>query len=412
MHNILLVTEGFPFEECERGFLETEFNKLQQNFSVCVLANNTTGKIRHSFPAQIPVYRYDLGKVDMFQLPLQLRYAEVRREIASCWNVLSVIKSAKRIARILAYSQRADRIYQQMHEILQKRNIDAIYTYWCTQTTVAAVRLKKKYPYLKVITRFHGFDLYKERMPDNCQPLRPFIAQNADLLVFACQKGKKYFQRHWPGEWEQRSIVSYLGTKPMKKISRQDKNKLVVVSCSNLIPLKRVDLIIEALALLPDEMAVEWHHLGDGPERCKLEKIAKEKLETKNHFAWKFWGAVPHDQIEQIYLEIRPDLFITASTTEGLPVSIQEALAMGITAIGTNVGGVSELIHNGKNGYLLPCDLSAYQLCEQVLRFAKLPQKDKLAFSNEAFIIWKEKFYAEQTASTFVERLERTLKSV
>ena len=53
---------------------------------------------------------------------------------------------------------------------------------------------------------------------------------------------------------------------------------MTLVSCSNLIPLKRADLIIAALALLPESIRVDWHHFGDGTEREALAALAVKTL--------------------------------------------------------------------------------------------------------------------------------------
>ena len=60
------------------------------------------------------------------------------------------------------------------------------------------------------------------------------------------------------------------------------------------------------------------------------------------------------------------DSFITTSSTEGLPVSIQEAMAAGIPIIGTNVGGIPEMIDG--NGVLLSANPSNKEVAEAILR--------------------------------------------
>ncbi len=403
---ILLITQGFPFDECERGFLEIEFEELTKCFQMNILANNITGKIVHKFPKDIPCWRYHIGKLNIFRLPAQLRYPEVRKDIVSCWSAMKVRGKVRTTIRILACSLRAEELCHQIEEIVEHRNINFIYTYWCTQATVAAVRLKERYPQLKVITRFHGYDLYRERVAGSWQPLRPFIAGNANLLVFACKRGKEYFLGQWPGDWGKYSIVSYLGTRAMRRIIPQNADRLVIVSCSNLIPLKRVHLIIEALALLPDQIQIKWHHLGDGSEREKLEKLAAEKLTPKPHIFWKFWGAMPHDEIENVYQKISPDLFITTSSTEGLPVSVQEAMAMGVPVIGTDVGGMRELILNGQSGYLISENTTPAEIAQLLKNFASMDMEQRRSFGSAAIERWRNYFCAQDTADAFVHYLK------
>ena len=403
---LLLITEDFPFGESERSFLETEFNELKQNFCVSVLANNISGQIIHSFPQEIPTLRFAYKRADPSSLLTQIRHSEVRAELKNLCSAIGTGQKASCALRILAYSVHAEQLYDRILKIVKDEKIDIIYTYWCTQATVAAVRIKKELPNLKLVTRFHGFDLYNERAKNNWQPLRFFVARNADLLVFACNKGKEYFLSQWPGEWEERCIVSYLGTKPMQRVSFKQSEKLVLVSCSNLIPLKRVEMIIEALALLPDTMTVEWHHLGDGPEQGRLKILAQKKLGGKPKCSWKFWGAVPYDEIEQVYQEISPNLFITTSSTEGLPVSVQEAFSMGLPAVGTDVGGMAELIKEGENGFLLPQNTTSAQVCDTLLRYARLPAEQRREYGQKSRQMWEKQYDAVLNAQQFVKLLQ------
>jgi glycosyltransferase involved in cell wall biosynthesis len=54
------------------------------------------------------------------------------------------------------------------------------------------------------------------------------------------------------------------------------------------------------------------------------------------------------------------DIFVLLSDYEGLPMTIIEAMSFGKPIISSNVGGVSEIVHDGENGYLLPNDASAF----------------------------------------------------
>ena len=107
-----------------------------------------------------------------------------------------------------------------------------------------------------------------------------------------------------------------------------------------------------------------------------------------------------------------PNLFITTSSTEGgAPVSIQEAFSMGIPAIGTNVGGIPDLISHERTGYLLSNSPTADDICSSIERFIKLTDAEKDHMSNNAYDLWKEKFDAHNNADRFSEmllHLERT----
>lgn len=403
-----MVTESFPFGESEIGFLLTEFEAMCRHFEVTILSYSNQERLSYNIPQTVKAYHLRHSRPGMTELLSAIKNHEVQKDIRQmCRTTTSLKMKVLRAVDIVVYSAKADHLLKQMQDIIVRQKIDIVYTYWCTQATVAALRLKKVFPKLKVITRFHGFDLYQERQIHGWQPLRPFIAQNADALIFACRTSKQYFQNTWPGEWSRRSQIAYLGTeRACWKKEQFHSNKLMIISCSNLIPLKRVELIVQALALLPDTVPVEWHHFGDGASRNDLEQLAKRLLEGKKNILYSFRGAVPHDKIVKCYSEIGPDLFITTSSTEGgAPVSVQEAFAMGIPAIGTDVGGIGELIKNGVNGYLLPFDVSVQCVSETMMKYFQLPVEQKRALGQAAFESWNTQFDAQKNAQQFVDVL-------
>lgn len=81
---------------------------------------------------------------------------------------------------------------------------------------------------------------------------------------------------------------------------------------------------------------------GDGPERARLEG----RFDTTAVFL----GAVPYTQIPALYHEI--DILVLPSHTEGLPRVVLEAQATGTPVVATRVGGVSEVIDDGRTGLL------------------------------------------------------------
>ena len=86
---------------------------------------------------------------------------------------------------------------------------------------------------------------------------------------------------------------------------------------------------------------------GDGPLRADLEYLV-EKLGISNHVR-----LIGYEKNIETFLSVI-DLFILPSLTEGLPISLLEAMALGKPVIGSRVGGIKEVIQNGINGVLIP----------------------------------------------------------
>lgn len=403
---MLLVTHGFPFGESERGFISTEFERLADHFDIDILACETHEEIKYPIPSSknINMERFVYSKKKPSKIILQIFRKDVREDIKRASKSSLTKLSLYRAKKILSYSFRVGLIQKEVEKIIQKDKIDLIYTYWGTEELVAALRLKEKYKNIKVITRFHGYDLYTERSEVGWQPFQQYKADHCDRIFFVSNAGKKYFTEKWGGG--DKNHVAYLGTPSMHKNVRFGSEEIVLVSCSNLIKLKRVGLIIQAIASLPENIRITWNHIGDGPEKDKLYKLAENILSPKENIKWKFWGYIPNKDIEKIYQKIGPQLFITVSSSEGLPVSVQEAFAMGIPAIGTDVGGMRELIIDNKTGFLLQSDPTVEEIVKAINKFYHMLEWEKEEMSDMAFQIWDESFDAKKKAKDFVKTIE------
>lgn len=405
--NLLLVTQGFPYGESERGFLPTELEALRRHFHVTLLAFDNGDPMLYP-PAEDVVYeRYTWPtRAPVLQMITQLRFPEVRADLR---RVTRYGKANLRQAagRIVAYSLRAQWVRPILRTVIREQNIDLVYTYWCVQATVAALRLKEEFPSLRVVTRFHGADLYLEQARFAWQPLRPFIADGCDRLLFVCRTGMEYFLSLWDGAWREKAQVAYIGSRPLPQPEsmRRPDEALGLISCSSLISLKRVSLILDALTLLPSEHLVDWHMLGDGELRADLEKQARELQALHPNIRCTFHGHVPNPRLAEVYREAGAQLFITVSETEGLPVSIMEAYSMGIPVVATAVGGIPEMLEDGQSGFLLPANPSAAEVATMLERYIALPRDDKAIFSQYAYACWQARFNAEENAEALVRML-------
>lgn len=404
---LLLVTNGFPFGESERSFLEIEFNKLIQHFHVTVLAITDIEKeMLYPMDEAVQVHRININKKNTKHFFNILKKKEVWAEVKKGWQDGNGGNRIIRLRSILGYSIRAENYKYLIKEIVYRDNIDVVYTYWCTPATLAAVQLKQKKPGLKVITRIHGYDLYVERTGRAMwQPFRRYITDHVDRVVFVCEYAKGYYIDHWAKKCPEKCIVSYIGTKAYNKIPWAGTNELSLISCSNVIELKRIHLIVDALALVPEDYQVNWTHIGGGELLADIKRRAKEKLGKKTNIIYDFTGMIPNEEIEEIYHKKRAQLFITTSSTEGAPVSLEEAFAMGIPVIGTKVGGIPDLVveeDKGRNGYLLTENPEPQEICETICNYINLFDEIKKNMKQNAYNRWKEVFDAEQNAEKFM----------
>jgi len=119
---------------------------------------------------------------------------------------------------------------------------------------------------------------------------------------------------------------------------------------------KGVLVLFDAVAaLIAGGAAVRLTLVGDGPQRAELEaKSVRLGISGSVNFAGYRSQAEVRDHLATA------DVFVLPSFAEGVPVSLMEAMAAQLPVIATNVGGVTELVHDGLNGLVVaPGDVDA-----------------------------------------------------
>ncbi|MBK8978581.1 MAG: glycosyltransferase [Planctomycetes bacterium] len=147
-----------------------------------------------------------------------------------------------------------------------------------------------------------------------------------------------------------RNGVDLATFRPVEPLSRaalmQDPSRHLLLMVGHLTPLKGQDRALDALAMLPDcELAL----IGEGPEREALEARARRLgVAPRTHFL----GPVSTEDLPAAYCAA--DALWMASSREGMPNVVLEALACGTPICGVAVGGVPEVVDTPTAGRLRP----------------------------------------------------------
>ena len=257
-----------------------------------------------------------------------------------------------------------------------------LYFYWGTGPALLIPFFEKK-NFSKVVARFHGGDLYEERW-DGYLPFRNAILKNITHALFISEQGLKYATEKYP-TIPHNSKVSRLGVVPAGKTVFSQDHKLRLVSCSMAVPVKRLSLLIKALHYV--KAPVEWTHIGDGPLLEELKMMAKG---LPDNVQTNFTGFIPSNKVLSYYNNKSIDLFINVSESEGVPVSIMEALSAGIPVYATNVGGTGEIV-NSSNGKLFDPNISPEEIGKEIQRYSSIPLVEKEALKAGAFAMFENK---------------------
>jgi glycosyltransferase involved in cell wall biosynthesis len=263
---------------------------------------------------------------------------------------------------------------------------------------------KIAFPESLCVSRAHGYDVYLERNQYHYLPMRRLIFSKLDQVHFVSSHGRNYSSIKF-GDFKSFS-VSYLGVEPkylLNAISGRS-GKLHLVSCSSVIPVKRIHLIVASLSRI-DKIQIQWTHIGGGKMLAEIKELAKELLDVKPNIAFQFLGHLSNQDVLSFYSNNQVDLFINSSESEGLPVSIMEAFAFSVPVIAPDVGGIREIVQNGLNGIIIGTEGDVEQIAEAITWFSSQDLKSRRIMSGKARLTWEQKFNAEVNYTDFVKQL-------
>ena len=147
--------------------------------------------------------------------------------------------------------------------------------------------------------------------------------------------------------------------KPIRnKLKSSTPEKFVIGTVKGLEHQYGINVLIEAFYLLhkkldenqhPLAKSIELQIVGDGSLRAELETLAL-RLQLSNKV--KFLGRIQHEKVPAILNTF--DIYAALSTIESFGVAILEASACEIPVVVSNVGGLPEVVEDGKTGYIVP----------------------------------------------------------
>ena len=224
-------------------------------------------------------------------------------------------------------------------------------------------------------------------------PFRVYCFNQVSKVFVVSKKGAEYTRGL--NICPEKVMANYSGLNDYG-FTREFKGDIRIISCSNLIKLKRINIIIEALREI--DIPITWKHFGDGEQRTELTRIAKE---LPDHVKWSFEGHVSHDNLMKVYTDEHWTCFLHMSESEGLPLALAEAMSFGIPVIACEVGGVSEIVSE-KEGYLLPKNVDPEKVCN-IIKEISTDQMLQKQLSKNAREKYLKHFSAQKNYSSFVK---------
>lgn len=412
MKILFFFTAKYPFGKGD-SFVENEMPYLAKAFDKIIIISNECND---------PQTKWVPENAAIERISYELSSSQNKKAIFGVfskqfWSEISCIKKVYRkkitsiifkTALISLFKSKffGDRISQLFAKYSKPEDTVYAYSYWANDMAVALANLKPKFPQVKMISRAHGWDVYFEANLANYLPFRKNIFEQLDTVYFISNKGIHYYQNYFP-ELNNKMAVSRLGVAKQTQrndLGNEQRNEFTIVSCSHILRIKRVHLIAEALAEITN-LSVRWIHFGDGALFENLKNRSTELLSKMENIHVEFPGNVPNETVMH-YFENNPvDAIINVSSTEGVPVSIMEAMSFGVPAIATNVGGTSEIVDDGNNGFLLSSDPTPQEIAERLKMFFQMTKSEQTIMRQNAFKTWETKYSSDANYNEFINQI-------
>jgi L-malate glycosyltransferase len=212
-----------------------------------------------------------------------------------------------------------------------------------------------------------------------------FVAKACNWIVGICDATCVNL-RGVPGAHKDRIVRVYNGVDPVPAAHPAEipaKQGFTLLFVGRLAPIKDLGTLIRAVAAaLPRLPDLKLWIVGHGHERQRLEDLVNQ-LGIASSVT--FWG----ERLDVAGFFAGADVYCMSSTSEGLPMSLLQAMSIGLPAMVTDVGGMAEVVKNSECGLASPVGDPA-AMAESIVRLAGD------AGMRERFSANAKKAYAEQ----------------
>ena len=288
-----------------------------------------------------------------------------------------------------------------MAEVVNRENLDILHVHYAIPHAVCAILAKQMCNRdLKIVTTLHGTDITVLGYDSSLTDAIKFGIEKSDIVTAVSDSLVKETYDLINPDKSIETVYNFIDERIYQKsdashlreeyeIKPEEK---VIIHVSNFRPVKRVEDVVKTFAKIAEAMPAKLLLVGDGPEVSKVSKLVnKFGLNNRVLFLGK------QENLEELYSI--SDLMLLLSEKESFGLVLLEAMACGVPCIGTNVGGIPEVITDGQSGFL--CELG--DIDEMAAKSIYLLKEINLhkKFSDKALETVKSKFCAEEIVKQY-----------
>jgi N-acetyl-alpha-D-glucosaminyl L-malate synthase BshA len=297
-----------------------------------------------------------------------------------------------------------------MVEVARYEKLDIIHAHYAIPHATSAVLAKQilKDHDVRIVTTLHGTDITLVGLEPSFEPLMKFSIEESNGVTAVSEFLKNETINNYDVKKDIEVIPNFVDIDIFKPIDARNFRRLmapngekVLIHISNFRAVKRVrDAVLAFKLILDAGVKAKFLLVGDGPDRSECQNLARE-LGIWQHT--RFLGK----QTELAALLSMSDVFLIPSGNESFGLSALEAMACGVPVVSSDVGGLPELVVDGKNGFLVPMG-DIERIADRTLRLLTNSTLHE-EMSREALRTAREEFTREKIVPYYERAYERAL---
>ncbi|MFX1577227.1 MAG: N-acetyl-alpha-D-glucosaminyl L-malate synthase BshA [Promethearchaeota archaeon] len=237
-----------------------------------------------------------------------------------------------------------------MAQVVRKHHLDLLHVHYAIPHAVSAF-LAQQLTGVPYVVTLHGSDVHTLGADPAYQPTTRFAVEAANAVTCVTKHICETAEQTLGVRCSIEPITNFTDPDlfaPNTCEYELENEKRHLIHVSNFRPVKRVCDLVTAFAQIADEVPdVDLLLIGDGPTRPEVDRLIR-KYELNNRIRCPGFKRDVHQYLRCACA------FALSSELEGAPLSLLEAMSCGLPVVATAVGGIPEIVKDGKNGLLAP----------------------------------------------------------
>lgn len=241
-----------------------------------------------------------------------------------------------------------------MAEVITREKLDILHVHYAIPHAVCAILAKQMACHdVKIVTTLHGTDITVLGNDPSLTELIKFGIEKSDVVTAVSNSLALQTNELLAPDKEISAVYNFIDERVYRKTDSSNLRheyeirdyEKVIIHVSNFRAVKRVKDVVQAFALIRKQISAKLMLVGDGPEISEITKLIKRLgLDADVLLLGK------QDNLNELYSI--SDLNLLLSEKESFGLVLLEGMACGVPAIGTNVGGIPEVIVDGETGFI------------------------------------------------------------